>query len=131
MNNYLFAAGILSFLLGLIHSILGERLIFKNKRRKGYFVPSMEVAGLKERHIRILWATWHLASVFGWSIAAILIKLSLNQEAISGSNLTFFVQSIQGAMFLSSVLVLVGTKGKHPGWIVLLTIALLLFGANG
>ncbi|WP_103069811.1 hypothetical protein [Aquimarina sediminis] len=121
MNTYFFTAGILCILLGIVHSILGEYLIFKNKRNKGKLVPSKKSEGLRERHLRILWATWHLSSVFGWSIGAILIKISFAPEQMN----SFIVQAIIYAMILSSLLVLVGTKGKHPGWIVLLIIAVL------
>lgn len=130
MNVYLCIAGILCFLLGVVHSILGEYLIFKNKRNKGSLVPSKKSEGLKERHLRILWATWHLASVFGWGIGAIIIKISLEQnQQISNSN-GFILLSIMYTMFLSSILVCIGTKGKHPGWIVLLIIGILLLIGN-
>lgn len=112
MNVYIFVAGILCFLLGIVHSVLGEYLIFKDKRNKGKLVPSKESPALKERHLRILWATWHLTSLFGWCIGAILIRISQKQNLESHG---FMLQSITYTMFLTSLLVLIGTKGKHPG----------------
>lgn len=130
MNVYLLTAGVLCFLLGAIHSILGEYLIFQNKRSKGSLVLTKGGLNLKERHLRILWATWHLASVFGWCIGAILIKIA-GTENLQNIEITGFVlNSILYTMFLSSVLVLVGTKGKHPGWIVLLLIGILTLIGN-
>ncbi len=126
MNIYLFVAGILCFLLGIVHSILGEFLIFKDKRNKGSLVPSKESKGLRGRHMRILWATWHLASLFGWCIGMMLIKTSLMKENSNSDILDFMLQSMSGTMILSSLLVLVGTKGRHPGWVVLLLIGVLL-----
>ncbi|WP_422362228.1 hypothetical protein [Reichenbachiella sp.] len=126
MNLYFLTAGILCFILGLIHSFLGEFLIFKNKRKKGWLVPSLSSPDLKERHLRILWATWHLASVFGWCIGAILIQISGDPSDTNSSLATFIFESSMYAMFLSSGLVLVGTKGRHPGWIVLAVIGYLL-----
>ena len=123
MNLYLLIAGILCFPLGIAHSILGEYLIFKHKRIKGNIVPSKGGEELKERHLRILWATWHLASIFGWCIGAILIKIAVMQNL---EIVDFILNSIIYTMFLSSVLVLVGTKGKHPGWIVLLLIGIFI-----
>ncbi|MFK7920403.1 MAG: hypothetical protein AB8H47_00525, partial [Bacteroidia bacterium] len=70
MNIYFLLAGILSFVIGLVHSILGEILIFKTKREKGRLVPSIGSENLKQGHLRIIWATWHLASVFGWVLGA-------------------------------------------------------------
>lgn len=130
MNVYLFIAGILCFLLGIVHSILGEYLIFKAKRNKGSLVPSKSSAELKERHLRIIWATWHLASIFGWCIGAVLMKISLNHNEHDFDGSDLILQSITYTMFLGSLLVLIGTKGKHPGWIVLLLIGILLVLGN-
>ncbi|WP_109098570.1 hypothetical protein [Aquimarina sp. AU58] len=130
MNTYLCIAGILCFLLGIVHSILGEYLIFNSKRNKGSLVPSKKSEALKERHLRILWATWHLASVFGWCIGAILIKISIEYNELKSTSIDFIIQSIIYTMFLASLLVLVGTKGKHPGWVVLLLIGILLVIGN-
>lgn len=130
MNVYVFIAGTLCFLLGIAHSIIGEYLIFKSKRHKGNLVPSKGSAELKERHVRILWATWHLASVFGWCLGGILVKISLEQSELNFGITNFILTITMYAMFLASILVLVGTKGKHPGWIVLLIIGLLLIIAN-
>jgi len=126
MNTYLFIAGILFFFLGISHSIIGEYLIFKSKRNKGSLVPSKKSAELKERHLRIIWATWHLSSFFGWCIGAILIKISLEQNELNSNITDFIVHSIIYATFISSFLVLFGTKGKHPGWIGFLLIGILL-----
>lgn len=126
MNIYFLIAGILCFILGLIHSILGEYLIFRNKRNKGSLVPSKVIEELKERHLRIIWATWHLASLFGWCIGAFLWKISLEQGKLDSELIEFMIQSAFYTMFASSFLVLIGTKGKHPGWIILLLIGILL-----
>lgn len=126
MNYYYLVAGILCFILGLVHSFLGEFLIFKDKRNRGSIIPSQESPTLKERHLRILWATWHLASVFGWCIGAILIKISINASDSNSSFTNFIIQSTMYAMFISSALVLVGTRGRHPGWVVLTIIGTLL-----
>lgn len=124
MNGYIFTAGGLLFLLGLGHSILGEVLIFKNLRIRRGLIPSRAGDQLKERHIRIIWATWHLVTALGWCMGVVLVKIAYAQ----GSQfLTFIVNSISYAMLMGSLLVLVGTKGKHPGWVVLLVITILLW----
>jgi hypothetical protein len=127
---YLCIAGTLCFFLGIVHSILGEYLIFNSKRNKGSLVPSKKSTELKERHLRIIWATWHLTSIFGWCLGAILIKISLEQNELNSSSIDFIIQSIMYIMFLASLLVLIGTKGKHPGWIVLLLIGIALAIGN-
>ncbi len=130
MNVYFLIAGILCFLLGLVHSILGEYLIFKDKRKKENLVPTKVNTDLKERHLRIIWATWHLSSFFGWCIGVILIKISLNQIILDSEFINFLIYSAVITMVVSSLLVLIGTKGKHPGWIVLLLIGILLIIGN-
>lgn len=130
MNNYFLIAGILCFILGLVHSILGEYLIFKDKRNKGSLVPIIVKKELKERHLRIIWATWHLASFFGWCIGAFLVKISLEQNKLDSEFIDFIIYSTIYTMFASSFLVLIGTKAKHPGWIILLLIGILLIIGN-
>ena len=130
MNTYFLIAGSLCFLLGLVHSILGEYLIFKSKRKKGHIVPTIGNTELKGRHLRILWATWHLASFFGWCIGAFLVKIALIQEQLNAEVVNFMVNTTAIIMFVSSLLVFVATKAKHPGWIVLLLIGILAILGN-
>lgn len=126
MNIYLLISGILAIVLGVVHSILGEFLIFKNKRKPGKIVPTIVNSDFKERQLRIIWSTWHLASFFGWCIGVYLVQISLNQNKFGLELIDFLINSTICTMFASSVLVLIGTKGKHPGWIVLLIIGILL-----
>ncbi len=127
MNLYYAAAGCLAFLVGLIHSVLGERLIFW-RMRQGGFVPTEGGQLLQERHVRILWASWHVLTVLGWGMAAILIWLSLPSS--SGEPHTFIARAIIVAMLAGSLLVAVGTKARHPGWAGLLGVAILVWLAQ-
>ncbi|MEQ8473038.1 MAG: hypothetical protein RIC35_17720 [Marinoscillum sp.] len=130
MNIYFLIAGILCFILGIVHSILGELLIFNSKRNPSSIVPSKKSADLKERHIRIIWATWHLATIFGWCLGVILVKISLTQNELNIEIIRLITQSTNYAMMAGSILVLIATKGKHPGWIILLIIGALLIIGN-
>src|SRR5687767_14101184 len=112
MQTFLVVAGSMVLVVGIVHSVLGERLIFSRMRSEG-FVPTVGEPVLRERHVRILWASWHLVSVFGWALGAILL-----QSAFSSSDYVFraFVtNAIAGSMLVASFLVLIGTKGRHPG----------------
>jgi hypothetical protein len=122
MNRMLCAAAILAFLVGLVHSILGELLIFQ-RMRQGKLIPTNGGKVVGEGHVRILWASWHVLTVLGWCLAAILFWLSQGQ--LVGSIL--LTSAIAIAMLVSSLLVLVGTKAKHPGWVGLLGVALLVW----
>ncbi len=127
MQTMFIAAGVIALITGVVHSALGEILIFR-KVRSGGLVPTMSAPPLGERNIRIIWATWHLASVFGWAFAGILLRLAI---APDGSPNALIVSAIVLANLAGSLLVLIGTRGKHPGWIALLLVAVLTwFGAS-
>ena len=64
MNKYLAAAGTLAFLVGAIHSVLGERLIFR-RMRIGTIIPTNGGKVIGEGHVRIIWASWHIVTLFG------------------------------------------------------------------
>jgi hypothetical protein len=117
MNPYLLTAAILTFALGAAHSIVGEILVF---RRMARVMPALRSAGLRVRQTNILWASWHLVTAFGWGMAVVLYTLSV---APTSALTTSVATAISCSTLAGAVLVLVGTKGGHPGWVVLLIIA--------
>ncbi|WP_034695501.1 hypothetical protein [Acidovorax sp. NO-1] len=124
MNDHFYLAGaILMALIGVIHTVLGEVLIFQRMRVKGV-VPTKGGEVLRERNVRILWATWHLVTVLGFLVAVVIVHLIRMPAGSVESRL--LVVSLIGAMLASSLLVLVGTRGRHPGWAGLLVVALLV-----
>ena len=120
MNPYLVAAAVLAFVVGLVHSVLGERLIFR-RLRTGQVVPTNGGTVLREAHVRILWASWHVLTVFGWGIAAVLSWLAF--RALPDGQAAFIEQTIAISMLCGAVLVFIGTRAKHPGWVGLLGVA--------
>lgn len=124
MNIYFLAAALLLILIGLVHSVLGEWLIFRRMRNEG-FIPTNGGELLREPHVRIIWATWHLVSVLGCGIATVLLWLAQATQAPLVQSL--IPQALSAALAASSALVLVGTKGKHPGWIGLMVAAGLIW----
>ncbi|TZF79653.1 hypothetical protein [Cognatilysobacter lacus] len=127
MQTALNAAAVLAVLTGLVHSTLGEWLIFRHLRQ-GTFVPQLGAPPLRARNIRILWATWHLASVFGWAFAAILFSLANSPEAPLRQRV---LQAAVAANAGGAILVLVGTRGRHPGWVALGAVAICAWVALG
>jgi hypothetical protein len=124
MNLYLISAGVLAILVALVHSILGEKLIF-SRLRQGRLIPTNGGNLLHEKHVRILWASWHALTVFGWCLAALLFFLA---QAKSTAELKMFCGgAIIAAMLAGSLLVFVGTKARHPGWMGLLAVAALVW----
>ena len=124
MNAYFGVAAGLVFLLGVVHSVLGELLIF-HRLREGSLISSSVSPILRERDVRILSATWHALTVSGWGFGAILLRLSFSSSQYTVQ--AFVESTILFSMLSASLIVLIGTKGKHPGWLVLLVIAISLW----
>ena len=120
MDIILFSAGILSILVGLIHSIVGEILIF-HKLREGGLIPTKQCLPISSKNVRILWATWHIATFFGRALGGLLIQVS-NGKQVEPEIIIHYVGL---AMLISGLLVLFATKGKHPGWVGLCGVAIL------
>jgi hypothetical protein len=128
MNTCFVAAAALLFLIGLVHSLLGERLIFR-RMRKGGIVPVNGGQVLHESHVRIVWASWHIVTILGWCFAMVLWWLA--DAANAGLARSAFTVAIVAGLVGSAALVLGGTRGRHPGWIGLTAAALLAFAGMG
>ncbi|WP_342720951.1 hypothetical protein [Acidovorax sp. FHTAMBA] len=116
------AAGGLA-LVGVVHSVLGEVMVFRTLRTRS-MVPTAGHPVLREWQVRILWATWHLASILGWALSALLWRLA---NAPADADLrTWLAQVAVVALLASALLVLGATRGRHPAWAALLAIAALV-----
>lgn len=117
----LLIAALLTFFLGLVHSVLGESLIFhQDDPPKVNGTPAF-----RSGHFRILRATWHVATVLAWGYAACLLWLSAHPS--DGLFAEFFKTASAWAFLMAALAVLVGTKGRHPGWTVMLAVAAMLW----
>ncbi len=124
MNWYFLAAAALAFVVGLVHSVLGEILIFR-RMRQGRLVPTNGGNLLGAGHVRILWAAWHVVTAFGWCIAAVLLQMSLPSAS---AHLTSFIErAFVVAPLAGSALVFIGTRARHPAWVGLLAVAVLVW----
>jgi hypothetical protein len=119
MNNYLLAAGALTVLIGIAHSVVGEIMIFRSLRQ-GSWVPTLGGSALREHQVRIIWVSWHIVSVLGWALAAVLLRIGGIGDVPLPQFITFTAIT---ALLASAVLVLIGTRGRHPAWIGLLIAA--------
>ena len=122
MQPLLTTAAVVAIATGVVHSLLGERLIFRHLRRSS-LVPSLPAPPLQARNVRILWATWHLASVFAWALAGLLWQLAREPGAALSARLVLSASA--AAFVLGSLLVLVSTRGRHPGWVALGAVGVL------
>lgn len=118
------AAAILAIVVALVHSILGEVMIFRRLRKPGRVIPTDGGDRLLGSNVRILWASWHVLTVFGLGLAAMLLSLASSSRTAEHD---FIAQAIAVSMLGGSLLVLVGTRGRHPGWVGLLGVAGLVW----
>lgn len=123
MNAWLAGAAALVFTIGLVHSVLGERRIFRHLRRAG-IVPTGGAPVLRDFQTRILWASWHLVTVLAWALAALLLWLA--QPAARAASGGVVEQICIAALVASAGLVLWSNRGRHPAWIALLAAAALV-----
>ena len=124
MNSFLVVAASLVILGGILHSILGERLILSNCEPKQ--LP--ETLGSSVFTLQVLRLFWHLVSVAWWGFATLLAYLATipvdaaSQPLVRIIALTFLVSAL--AAFILS-------RGKHFSWGVLLIVAVLAWLGGG
>lgn len=120
MNLYLATAAGLATVIGVVHSLLGERLVFSRMRQRQW-IPTNGGNVLREPHVRILWASWHALTALGLAMAAVLWLLA-SERVLSGLHQSL-LNIVAVGMVASAALVFFGTKARHPGWIGLLAVA--------
>lgn len=121
MNTYILAAGIIMMLLAVIHSVLGERLIFRHVS-PGTPLGQTARTVLSERRWRALRATWHLISILSAGLS-----LCAGVAAVRGAAVTVEPAVIMAGTFVvMGVYWLLETRGGHPAWIAFLLIAVLM-----
>lgn len=123
MNPWLIGAATLTFVIGLAHSVLGERMVFRQLRRAG-LVPDGGAPALRGFQTRILWASWHLVTLFGWALAALLLWLA--QPAARAASGGVVETVVAAALAAGGGLVLLSNRGRHPAWIALWVAAALV-----
>ncbi len=117
MNAFLLTAAGLTIFGGVLHSLLGERLILG--RLSADALPAvLDSTDFTKRVLRLM---WHAISIAWWGIAAVLIVLA----SLADLDLTATrIATIIALTFLaSSVYSLIQTRGKHFSWGLFLAIA--------
>ena len=123
MNHWLVGAAALVFIIGLVHSWLGELRVFRHLRRGGV-VPTGGDPVLRAFQTRILWASWHLVTVLAWALAALLLWLAQPAAQVASGGTVERICAV--ALVAGAGLVLWSNRGRHPAWIALLAAAALV-----
>jgi hypothetical protein len=111
-------AAALIFALGLAHSLLGERYILVRLFRRPDLPKLFGGTAFTTATLRF---AWHLTTLAWWGFAAILLHVEYG--TLSTPRL---LQVIAVTTFVSGLLPLFFTRGRHLSWIVFFTVAALL-----
>ena len=126
MNPWLTMAALCTLLIGGVHSVMGERRIFRHLREGGV-VPTLAEPLLRPYQLQIVWASWHLVSMFGLGIAALLF-LAAGPDTPPPLRDLMVVCAVL-VMLLAAALVAFATRGRHLAWLALsLTSTMALAG---
>ncbi len=104
-------AALILFGCGVVHSILGERLLIgpllHPEKRRGILAHSP----LARQTLRF---AWHVTSIIWWGVAAIFVVLSLS-PINSQDRAILIVVAI--TFFIIGLVALIASKGRHYSWI--------------
>ena len=125
MNISLLVAAVLLLLLGLAHSYLGERYILIRLFRREN-LPRL--FGSDEFTRRTLRFAWHLTTVVWVGVAALLVRLA----GVGGAGVARgdVGSIIAGTAAASALVTVVGSRGRHPAWVVFVLVALLAWAGT-
>jgi hypothetical protein len=111
MNVALLVAAALLTALVAAHSYLGERYILVRLFRRDNLPKLFGGDDFTKRTLRL---AWHITSVLGLGLAALLVVLATPGEASRAA----LVRLIAATCALSGLVSFVGSKGRHLSWAV-------------
>jgi hypothetical protein len=118
VNKSLIVAGCLSIAIAVAHSVLGERLVVTPLIMQGESLPKL--GGSRRFMRRVIRFGWHLTSVAFIGLGALLVSMSKEPMQYVTS-----LEIICVTFAVSSLTVLIGSRGKHFAWPVFAVIAAL------
>ena len=115
-------AALLIVVLGLAHSVLGERYILVRLFRRS---DLPKIFGSSDFTLRTLRFAWHITTVAWFGLAALMWAASQGELGTQSA-----LQIIGYTAVASGFLPLVITRGKHLSWLVLFAIGGLALNAS-
>ena len=116
--NLLLAAAALLVLIGVVHSVLGERYILTRLFRRTD-LPRL-FGGTEFTRLTLRFA-WHITTLAWWGFAAVLVIVA------RGGAMPAVLKAVSVTFLVTGVVALVASRGRHLSWVVFLAIALLTF----
>ena len=121
MTTMLFIAAFLAFVVGIAHSVLGERYILVRLFRR---TELPKLFGSTLFTMRVLRFAWHLTTIAWWGFAVILVLLA--RRSVSPHNL----YNVLAVTFLiTGAITFAISRGRHLAWPVFLFIGGVCFYA--
>ncbi|CAN4280318.1 hypothetical protein LJR125_003218 [Pseudoxanthomonas sp. LjRoot125] len=108
----LVAAAALMILLGLAHSVLGERYLLIRLFRRPDLPKLFGGTAFTTRTLRF---AWHLTTVIAWGLAAVVLQVGDLPDA-DGRRIALILAI---TLVVSGLLPLIITRGRHLSWLVL------------
>ena len=124
MTTLFYIAAFLTFAVGVVHSILGERYILVRLFRRN---DLPRLFGGTAFTIRTLRFAWHLTTVAWWGFAAILVLLARLSVSLHSLSLV-----LAATFLLTGAITLIVSRGQHLAWPIFLFIGgVCLYAAAG
>lgn len=120
MNPLLVTAAALTVFVGLVHTVLGEKLIIGPLLKK----PLPTIRGSEFIVRRTIRFAWHATTIAWWGVAAIFWVYASAPLSSQGA---IVLRILSATFFLSFLITLIASHGKHFAWTVFLAIAVLSF----
>ena len=109
-------AAILCFVVGLVHSVLGERYILIRLFRRDNIPHLFGSDYFTKGTLRFV---WHITTFAWWGFGYLLWLISTSQD-ISSQTVLYVISAVS---LFSGIFSFGFTKGKHLSWLVFLGIA--------
>ena len=120
-STMLLIAAVLTFAVGVAHSVLGEKLLLIRLFRR----PDLPtLAGSATFAARTLRFAWHITTVAWWGFGAMLVLAS--RDALTPDNALI---ALAVTMLVTAAMILFASRGKHLAWPVFAAIAAAAFWA--
>lgn len=117
-TSALFVAGALIFVVGVVHSVLGERRLIgplvSPEHRRGILEKSAFARG-------VLRFAWHITTIAWWGMAVALLALA--SAPLDGQG-KLVVLIIATTFAVTGLVTLVSSRGRHLAWPVFMAIAI-------
>lgn len=121
MNVFLLIAGLLSAIIGVAHSVLGEKLLLRPLFECGEVPKLLGSTLFAHRTLRF---AWHLTTVLLVAIGTVVMGIAVSPP---DTGQVWILQSLAATFTVCSLLSLIGARGRHFSWWVFFIIAALLW----